>query len=278
MPPKLGIVAGGGDLPARLIDACREQNRDVFVLAVEGQAESAKVERAAHAWVPIGAGRRALRLLRREAVEEVVFAGRFERPSLLDIRPDWLAVKFVARMAKSALGDDGLLRAILAEFESYGFRVVGPQTILPDLLAPAGPFGRVVPDEDARRDIARGIEVARLLGRADVGQSVVVQQGMVLGVEAIEGTDALMERCAGLRRRGKGGVLVKLKKPEQERRMDLPTIGVRTVEKAAAAGLRGIAVEAGETLVLARDEVAAAADRAGLFVVGVDASEGDPLP
>ena len=273
MPPKLGIVAGGGDLPSRLIDACQAQNRDVFVLAVEGQAESASVERASHAWVRIGAGGRALKLLREAAVEEVVFAGRFERPNLRAIRPDWLAVKFVAKVARSALGDDGLLRAVLAEFEGYGFRVVGPQTILPELLAPVGVFGRLAPDDDAERDIGRAIEVARLLGRADVGQSVVVQQGMVLGVEAIEGTDALIERCGALKRKGKGGVLVKIKKPQQEQRMDLPTIGVRTVEKAAAAGLRGIAVEAGETLVLARDEVTAAADRAGLFVVGIEVAK-----
>jgi len=273
MPPKLGIIAGGGDLPARLIDACEKDDRRYFVLAVEGQADSPRIDKAAHGWVRLGAGGRALDLLRENEVEDVVFAGRIERPNLWSIRPDWLTVRFVARVAKAALGDDGLLRAVVDEFESHGFRVVGPETVLPDLLAPMGVFGRVVPDEAADRDIARGIEVARLLGTADVGQSVVVQGGMVLGLEAAEGTDALIERCGSLKRKGPGGVLVKVKKPQQERRMDLPVIGVSTVETAARASLRGIAVQAGHTLVLARADVISAADKAGLFVIGVEVPE-----
>ncbi len=125
------------------------------------------------------------------------------------------------------------------------------------------------PDEQALVDIAQGERVARALGALDIGQAVVVQQGLVLGVEAIEGTDALLRRCAGLRREGPGGVLVKVEKPGQEQRADRPTIGPQTVALAAAAGLRGIAVEAGATIVLDRDEVVAAADRAGLFVFGI---------
>jgi len=128
---------------------------------------------------------------------------------------------------------------------------------------------RIIPDEQAEADIKRGIEVARGLGALDVGQAVVVQQGIVLGVEAIEGTDRLIRRCGELRREGPGGVLVKMKKPGQDRRLDLPTIGVNTVREAASAGLRGIAVETGGALVLGRDAVTAEADRMGLFVIGV---------
>jgi hypothetical protein len=130
-------------------------------------------------------------------------------------------------------------------------------------------LGRHVPDAQAEDDIAVGFRVVRALGALDIGQAAVVQQGLVLGVEAIEGTDALIARCAALRREGPGGVLVKAPKPGQERRADLPAIGRRTVEAAAAAGLRGIAVEAGASFVLDRVATAAAADRAGLFVVGV---------
>ena len=126
--------------------------------------------------------------------------------------------------------------------------------------------------EGLQGDIARGVAVIRALGPLDVGQAVVVQQGLVLGIEAIEGTDALIERCGMLRRDGPGGVLVKMTKPTQDLRFDLPTVGVVTVERCAAAGLRGIAIEAGKTIALDRDAIAAQADRLGLFVIGLDSS------
>ncbi len=147
--------------------------------------------------------------------------------------------------------------------------MIGPDQVLQAGLAPEGPLGHVRPDAQAIADIERGERVARALGALDVGQAVVVQQGLVLGVEAIEGTDELIRRCAGLRREGPGGVLVKVEKPGQEQRADRPTIGPQTVTLAAAAGLRGIAVEAGATIVIDRDEVVASADHAGLFVFGI---------
>ena len=174
-----------------------------------------------------------------------------------------------ARIGLRALGDNGLLSAIIQELETEGFRVVGVDDLLEPLLAPEGALGRVTPDEAALIDVSRGLEVARALGGVDVGQSVVVQQGIVLGVEAAEGTDALLERVAGRRLEGPGGVLVKIAKPGQERRADLPVMGVPTVAACAKAGLRGIAVEAGAALVIDRAEAVAAADRAGLFVLGI---------
>jgi DUF1009 family protein len=191
------------------------------------------------------------------------------RPPIAELAPDLKGAAFLARIAGRALGDDGLLSAVVAEIEREGFRVVGADAIISDLLAPRGVLGRHQPDADAKGDIARGMDAARALGAADIGQAVVVQQGIVLGVEAAEGTDALIARCAALRLNGPGGVLVKTKKPQQERRADLPTIGVTTVLNAKAAGLRGIAVEAGHTLVIGLKDVIAAADAAGLFVVGV---------
>ena len=269
MAAKLGIFAGGGELPLRIIEACRAVERSVFVLAFEGAADPAVASGVPHAWVRLGAAGEALRLLRAQGVEEIVFAGSVKRPSLLTLRPDWRAAKFLARVAYRALGDDGLLTAIIREFEGEGFRVVGADSILGSALAPLGPLGRHRPDAQAEDDIAAGFRAVRALGALDIGQAAVVQQGLVLGVEAIEGTDALIARCAGLRREGPGGVLVKAPKPGQERRADLPTIGQRTIEGAAAAGLRGIAVEAGATFVIDRAATTAAADRAGLFVVGV---------
>jgi UDP-2,3-diacylglucosamine hydrolase len=268
-PPRLGIVAGGGGLPRRLVEACREAGRDVFVLALEGAAEPETVADVPHAWCPIGAAGRGLRLLRENEVKELVLAGGVRRPSLTSLRPDWRAAKFLARVGYRALGDDGLLSAIVAEFEREGFRVIGADRLLASGLATEGALGSLRPDAQGRADIEHGQRIARALGALDIGQAVVVQQGLVLGVEAIEGTDALLRRCAELRREGPGGVLVKIEKPGQEQRADRPTIGPQTVALAAEAGLRGIAVEADATIVLDRDEVVDAADRAGLFVVGV---------
>jgi DUF1009 family protein len=274
-PPRLGIVAGGGGLPRRLVEACRAAGREVFVLALEGAAEPATVEGVAHAWCRPGAAARGLALLRENNVTELVLAGGVRRPSLVGLRPDWRAARLFARIGYKALGDNGLLSAVVGEFEREGFRVIGADQLLEagqlfdSGLMPEGPLGTVRPDPQSAADIEHGLRIARALGTLDIGQAVIVQQGLVLGVEAIEGTDALLRRCTGLRREGPGGVLVKAEKPGQEQRADRPTIGPQTVTLAAEAGLRGIAVEAGATIVLDRDEVVRAADRAGLFVVGI---------
>ncbi|HWB47680.1 MAG TPA: UDP-2,3-diacylglucosamine diphosphatase LpxI [Stellaceae bacterium] len=266
----LGIIAGNGGLPRRLIDDCRNKGRDVFVLALEGEADAGMLGEVAHAWCRIGAAAKALKLLRENGVTEVVYAGGVRRPSLAAIRPDWRAAKFFAKVGYRMLGDDGLLSAIAKEMEAEGFRVIGAHELLDQSAAvPEGPLGRCRPDSETEADIARGVQIAQAVGALDIGQAVVVQQGLVLGVEAIEGTDALLRRCAGLRRDGPGGVLVKVEKPGQETRIDRPTIGPQTVRLAAEAGLQGVAVEAGATILIDRAEVIRLADAAGLFVVGV---------
>jgi len=272
MLPKLGILAGGGELPVRLVAACREQGREHFLLGLEGHANPADFPDVPQAWIRLGEAGRGFEILHQQNCIEVVMAGPVRRPTLRELRPDWRTVRFFSRVGMKALGDDSLLRSVISELESEGFRIVGAHSILGDLLAVEGVWGRHAPDEQAEADIARGIEVARGLGLLDVGQSVVVQQGIVLGVEAIEGTDALIARCGGLKRDGDGGVLVKIAKPGQERRADLPTIGPDTVASCAAAGLRGIAVEAGSAIVVNREEVIRAADQTGLFLTGVKVS------
>lgn len=273
MPPKLGIIAGEGALPARIIEACRNAGRDFFVVAIEGHADPQTVAGTPHIWSRLGAAEAAFDKLREVAAEEIVLAGAVKRPSLKTLRPDLRTARFFSRLAVSAMGDDGLLSAVVKEFEDAGFRVVGPDQILGSMVAEARTYGTHVPDAGALADIDIGIDVARALGRLDVGQAVVVQQGVVLGVEAAEGTDALIARCKSLKRDGPGGVLVKMKKPGQERRVDLPTVGPQTVAAAAEAGLRGIAVEAGGSLIVDPLTLAARADEAGLFVLGLEVPE-----
>jgi DUF1009 family protein len=190
---------------------------------------------------------------------------------VLQLRPDWRTAKFFARIGYRALGDDNLMRHIIRELEEVeGFRVIGLESLIGSDLAPEGVLGRIQPDAQARHDIAFGFKLVRALGPLDIGQAVVVQQGLVLGIEAIEGTDGLIARCGTLQREGARGVLVKGTKPGQERRADLPTIGVQTLQAVITAGLCGIAVEAGATLVVDRAALIAAADKAGIFIVGVN--------
>lgn len=266
---KLGVLAGGGQLPVRVIEACRAAGRDFFVLAFEGHTDPTTVMDTPHAWVRLGAVGEALRHLHDADVKDVVMAGPVRRPSFEDLRPDWRGAMFLAKVGARAFGDDGLLSAVVKELEAEGFHVIGADDVFASLRTPLGQCGRLAPDDAALVDIDRGIAVLCALGHLDVGQAVVVQQGVVLGVEAIEGTDALLDRCAGVRRSGRGGVLVKIAKPGQEHRVDLPTVGPGTITRAISAGLRGVALEAHRSLIIDRSAVIRAADEAGLFVVGV---------
>jgi DUF1009 family protein len=270
----LGILAGGGPLPGRVAAAAQAAGREVFLVGLEGHADAAVLAPYPHGWARLGAAGRILALLRAHHCRDVVLVGPVRRPSLLDLRPDAEGARLLARIGRAAFGgDDGLLAAIVRVLAEEGFAVLGAHEVLTEAVAPRGTLGRHAPDAQALADVARGVAVARALGAVDVGQGCVVQQGIVLAVEAVEGTDAMLARAARLVRPGPGGVLVKLVKPGQERRADLPTIGPATVRAATAAGLRGLAVEAGGTLVTDRATLVAAADAAGLFLIGIDPAE-----
>ena len=245
--------------------------RTVFLVGLDGFAEPAVLAPYPHTYVRLGAAGRVLQLLREHGCSDLVIVGPVKRPSLFDLRPDAEGARILARIGRAAFaGDDGLLAALVQVLAEEGFRVLGAHEVLTEVLAPAGLLTRAAPDAEAMSDLARGIAVVRALGAADVGQACVVQQGIVLAVEAVEGTDAMLARCAALARPGPGGLLVKLAKPGQDRRADLPTIGPRTVRAAAAAGLRGIAFEARGTMLTDRPAMIEAAEEHGLFLLGVE--------
>ena len=273
MPPRIGIVAGAGDIPERVIAACREQGRDPFVIGLADQADPASFSRPPDAWIRLGEAGTGVELLRSAGAEEVVLVGGVRRPPFRSLRPDAWTARLLLRVGRSYYRDGSVLRAISDALEAEGLRVVAPEAFAASLAAEARIYTSRAPNQAQRTDIARGLEVARALGALDVGQAVVVQQGRVIGVEAAEGTDALIARCGELLLPGEGGVLVKACKPGQDTRTDLPTIGPRTVANAARAGLAGIAVAAGRALIVDSDEVVHAADAAGMFVIGVDQAE-----
>ncbi len=248
-PRVLGILAGGGKLPGQVAAAAQAAGRRVFMVGLEGCAEPAVLAPWPHEVIRITNPGRIIAALRGFGCQDLVLIGPVRRPSLLGHRPDAEGARILARIGRAAFGgDDGLLGAVVRVLGEEGFRVIGAQDVLREALGPRGLLSRTAPDALAMADIGRAAQVARALGAVDVGQGCVVQQGMVLALEAAEGTDAMLARCGPLARPGPGGVLVKLLKPGQERRTDLPTIGPQTIRNAAAAGLRGVAFEAGSTI------------------------------
>ncbi len=271
MAKKLGIIAGGGDIPKALINQCKAEKRDFFVVAIEGNADKDLIDDSVpHIWLRIGQAGTGFKKLAEEKVAEVVMIGTIRRPSFKDLVPDLRTAAFFAKLGIKSIGDDGILRALVKDLEGEGLIVRGIQEVMPEILIKEGVLGKVKPSKQAEEDIRRAVEVATELGRLDVGQAVIVQQGLVLGVEGIEGTGELIRRCGAYKRKGEGGVLVKIRKPQQDIRIDLPTIGDKTVRSAYEAGLAGIVLHAGNGLIANEAETIRLADKYGLFVMGIN--------
>jgi DUF1009 family protein len=273
---KLGLVAGGGGLPVEIAEHCERAGRPLFVVRLKGFAGDALAE---YGGVELGMTEfgKCFRALKRAGCKAVCFAGDVDRPDFRTFIPDLKGLTLLpGLLAAARKGDDGLLRYILGAFEKEGFAVEGAHEVMSDLTLAAGPLGRVAPDEAQMADVLKALAVARETGRLDIGQGAVVCDGLVLAVEAQEGTDAMLKRVSHLPAEIRGapgagrGVLAKAPKPMQEQRIDLPTIGLGTVRAAARAGLAGIAGEAGGLLVLDREEVIELADELGVFIVGVE--------
>ncbi|MFT9016214.1 MAG: UDP-2,3-diacylglucosamine diphosphatase LpxI [Acetobacter sp.] len=266
----VGILAGGGPLPAKVAQAVEAAGRPVFIIGFEGFVQPDLVAPWPHEIVRLGAAGRMLGLLRAHGCTELVLIGPIRRPSMRSLYPDAEGARILARLGRALFaGDDGLLGALVRILGEEGFQVRGAHEFLNHAVAGPGVLGSVVPDDQARQDIRRGVEVVQALGALDIGQGCVVQNGVVLAVEAMEGTDRMLARAGECSQPGIGGVLVKLLKPGQERRADMPTIGPATVVNAHAAGLRGIAFEAGNTLLTDRDACVETADRLGIFLAAI---------
>ena len=271
---KLGIIAGGGTIPHLLIEHCQKNNISYCMLAITGNADTNLSDLNSDIkWIRIGQAGTGFKFFKDEKVTDVVMIGTIHRPSLADLVPDLRTAAFFAKIGLKALGDDGILRALIKEIESESFRVVGIHEIMPEILFKEGVLTKAKPDKQALADIKRGVEVALTLGKLDVGQSVVVQQGLVLGLEGIEGTDELIKRCGSYKRGGDGGVLVKLRKPQQDMRTDLPTIGLKTIENAHLSGLKGLAVHTSNALIVDEEAVIKRANEYKMFLIGINPSE-----
>jgi DUF1009 family protein len=273
----IALIAAGGVMPFAVADSLAARGIDSVLFALKGVCDPVAVKRFRHHWIAVGQYGRAVKLFRAENCRDLLFIGALVRPALSELRLDWGSLRVAGRVVAAYRGgDDHLLSGIGRILEQDGFRVMGIKDVAPDLLMPEGCLTRASPNEGAAADIARGRDVLGALSLFDIGQAAVVIDGHVVAVEDIEGTDGLLARVARLRGEGRirakaAGVLVKAPKSGQDLRFDLPTIGPRTIEGAAAARLGGVAVVAGNTIVVEPQAMIEAADAAGLFVTGLPA-------
>jgi len=274
----IGLIAGGGGLPKHVVQAAQQDGHKVTVIALKGFAETSDFADANA--LGIAEFGRMTKALKKAKATHVCFAGIVKRPDFKKLKPDMKAMFHMGGAIKAAKqGDDALMRYLLELFEKQGFEVIAPQDVCKSLLLPQGIIGAVPMTEVHIEDAKTACEIASKIGALDIGQGAVVCQGVVLAVEAQEGTDAMLKRVADLPVEIRGsaaerkGVLAKMVKPTQETRVDLPTIGPATIENAAAAGLAGIVAEGGRAFIIDRDKVIALADSVGLFIAGLPPSE-----
>ena len=265
----LGMIAGGGMMPVEIIKHCNSTGKGIFVVGIEPFAKEEQLKDAPHIFAKIGEAGKITKALKKNNVHDIVLAGGIKRPSFKELLPDWDGAKLMAKLAIKKMSDNNLFTAIMDEIERRGFKVVGIEEVVPQMLFSEGVYGLVKPSTDDMFDIQRGITVAKALGAVDVGQAVVVQEGMVLAVEAIEGTDMMLSRAAIVKKQGKAPVMVKILKPGQDKRVDLPAIGLQTIEQLKKYGMKGIAVEAGGILMIEGEAVVKTADKAGIFIIGM---------
>lgn len=264
--PVLGILAGGGSLPGKVAQAAREKGYSVFIVAFQDFAESDVIDSWPHEYIRLAAAGQILSALRKNNCKEIVLIGPVKRPSWFDLRPDAEGIKIIGRLGKALFaGDDGLLASLVRVLGEEGFMVKGAHEFLPPEYE--GVLGEITPDKLALQDIAKGIKVNQVIGDLDIGQACIIQNGLVIAVEAMEGTDAMVQRAKSCQQPGLGGVLVKQVKPNQERKVDMPTIGPQTVYNAYHSGLRGIAFEAGGTLLIQKEEMISISNQKGLFLL-----------
>lgn len=272
---KLGIIAGGGQFPLLVAEAARRQGRQVAVIAHQGESRP-ELEEAADIclWVRLGQLGKIIKFFQQQGVTETVLAGTITKTRIFrDVWPDTRALALWRKI--DARQDDAILRAIAGLLEEEGIKVVPSTFYLTDLLFPKGVLSRKKPSAEQADDIRFGWQVAKAVGRLDIGQCVVVRDRAVLAVEAIEGTDATIRRGGQLGR--EKAVVVKVSKPGQDFRFDLPAIGLTTIETMREVKAAVLAVEAGQALLFDREAMLAAADRAGLVVVGIEPGADDQV-
>ena len=263
---KVGIIAGGGQFPNLIAREAKAAGKAVIICGFHGHtAPDLAAEADRFTMLHLGQMNRLIDYFRKNQVTQLCLAGTIDKPRALDLRPDLLAARLVFSLKKK--GDDSLLRAILGELEQQGFTILSAADLAPSLRSPPGNLTRTRPDPQTLADIEFAWPIASTLGSYDIGQCLVVRQGMVMAVECLEGTDATLKRGAELG--GAGCVAVKLSKPGQDRRVDLPAVGLTTIQLLADHKYAALAIQARQTLLFDRQASLALADRHHIAVLAL---------
>lgn len=274
---KIGIICGGGTYPSLVFKACKSKNIHHCLIFIESESsfENFPVKDTPYISIKLGEIGKGLNFLKSQEVDTVVLAGHVARPNFSSLSLDETGMSWLLRLGMAVFsGDDALLKRLSELFLEENLKIISGTDFLDDVFLNVGIATKIHPSKQDEIDINRGIEVGLICGASDVGQSVIVNNGIVLGIECIEGTDKLIERCAALKNEETpSGVLIKISKPLQLEKIDLPTIGVDTIENIKKGNFRGIAVESGRCIVLEKEKVIALADELGLFLIGISVKD-----
>ncbi len=271
---KVGLIAGSGDLPHIIIDSCRKNSTPICAVFLKGEANiigAPELNKSDSIILALGQIGKLIDYFKQQMVTDIVFAGGVKRPAFTNLKVDFTGAKLLAKLLKcKVLGDDKLLKSIAEFFESYGFRVTSTQAVIHrGITSKEGIIFSSSATNINMDDIKLGLHVARTIGSLDIGQSVIVENGLILGIEAVEGTDNLLKRCKALTKEERKAILIKAKKPNQDERLDMPTIGIKTIENAYASGLAGIAIEADQVFIIDYEKVVEKARELDIFLISV---------
>ena len=267
--PKLAIIAGNGSIPFYLIEECKKVGREYCLIIIEGHGKELSEKYDPDYIVSLSKMGRAVKYVKNIGIKHILMVGGVKRPSLKNIIPDLWTAKFLTTISSKVSGDNSVLSKLTKALEREGFIIVAPEEVLPNLICPKGTLGKVKPNQQNNEDISTGYRIAKIIGANDIGQSIIIENGLVIAVEAAEGTDRMIKRSLILKKEKKAGVLIKVIKPMQDRRIDRPVIGIDTIKAVKKAGLDGIALESNEILILNYSDVILYADEEGLFVEGI---------
>ena len=267
--PKLAIIAGNGSIPFYLIEECKKIGREYCLIIIEGHGKELSEKYDPDYIVSLSKMGRAVKYVKNIGIKHILMVGGVKRPSLKNIIPDLWTAKFLTTISSKVSGDNSVLSKLTKALEREGFIIVAPEEVLPNLICPKGTLGKVKPNQQNNEDISTGYRIAKIIGANDIGQSIIIENGLVIAVEAAEGTDRMIKRSLILKKEKKAGVLIKVIKPMQDKRIDRPVIGIDTIKAVKKAGLDGIALESNEILILNYSDVILYADEEGLFVEGI---------
>lgn len=265
---KLGIIAGAGQLPIHVAEACKKKKLPFTIVLIDGSADIDEYKGLKNDLFQTHKVSKVLSHLKKEGVTHVTMAGKVQRGEISKLLTDLKGAALFAMIVKNGMADNAILKTVIEFMEKNGFGVIAPEKIANELVLPKGKLGKVKPNKHALADIKTGLKTLEGVAGLDVGQALVIQNGLVLGVEAAEGTDELIKRCGEIKQEGEPPILIKMIKPHQDQRIDMPCIGAQTIENAAKFGIAGIAAEAGSTLVLDVNKAISLADKNNIFIYG----------